>query len=114
MLSDEYLAMKEIGIICGSTQRRIGRALAKLGLWIIGVSPTDKATAGGYVQYRQYPHRPDIGDRTLPVWHVKKTLAALKTVGILPLPTSAASPPASSPATKLRPARPSYMDKHGD
>jgi len=110
MLSDEYVSMKELAKLCGSTQKRIGLALAQRGLWIINDRPTQKAHDEGYIQYRDYPHRPDIGDRTLPVWHVEKTLAALKTIGIEPLPEFTASPP----ATKLRPAKPSYMDKHGD
>ncbi len=109
MLLDEYLSMKEIAIICGLNQKRIGRALARLGLWRINDRPTQKAYAEGYIQYREYPHRPDIGDRSLPVWHKEKTLAVLKTIGIVPLPEFTAVFRARS-----RPAKPSYMDKHGD
>jgi len=97
MLSDDFLAMKEIAEMCGSSQQRVGRALAKLGLWIVGDGPTRNASDGGYVTFRTYPHRPDIGDRSLPVWHKEKTLAALKTVGIIPLPTFAAYLPAPQP-----------------
>jgi hypothetical protein len=104
-----YLAMKDLAVICGSTQQRIGRALAKLGLWIINGRPTPKAYAEGYIDRRQYPNRPDIGDRSLAIWHTEKTLAALKTIGVTPLPEFVAPPP----APKYR-ARPSYMDRHDD
>ena len=123
MFTDEYLAMKaylsmkELGVICGSNQQLIGRALDDLGLWIIDDEPTEKAFAEGYIQYRDYPHRPDIGDRYLPTWHKEKTLAALETVGIVPLPEYAALcavPSPVPPAANPRPAKPSYMDKHGD
>ena len=97
MLSDEFIAMKELAIICGSTQKRIGRALAKLGLRTVGGGPTPKAYAEGYVASRDYPHRPDIGDQTLATWHKEKTLAALETIGIIPLPTFAAYLPAPKP-----------------
>lgn len=119
MLFYEFLAMNELGDICGLTQKEMGLALARLGLWIIDHRPTDKAIAAGLIQWRDYPHRPDIGDRKLATWHVGKTLAALKTIGIEPLPEFAAtvsppaSPKASSPAPKPR-ARQSYMNKHGD
>lgn len=109
MSCDIFLAMKELAEICGSTQQRIGPALARLGLWNINGGPTDKASSEGYIQYRTYPLRPDIGDRSLPIWHKEKTLAALKTIGIVPLPEFTAPP-----ATATYRARPSYMDKHGD
>jgi hypothetical protein len=110
MLSDEYQSMKELARQCGSTQKQMGLALAKLNLWIVGGCPTRKADAEGYVRYRTYPHRPDIGDRSLPIWHKEKTLAALATIGIFPLPRFTAPPPVPKP----RAAKASYMDKHGD
>lgn len=109
MLSHMYLAMNELGDVCGMTQQEMGRALARLGLWILNDRPTRKAEGEGYVKYRTYPHHPEIGNRSLPIWHVQKTLAALKTIGIEPLPEFTDPPP----APKFRPA-PSYMDKHGD
>jgi len=109
MLPHMYLAMNELGDICGMTQQEMGLALARLGLWIINHKPTDKAIAAGLIQWRDYPHRPDIGNHKLPIWHVEKTLAALKIIGIEPLPEFTDPPP----APKFRPA-PSYMDKHGD
>jgi len=109
MLPNMYLAMNELGDICGISQQEMGLALARLGLWIIDDCPTQKAFAEGLIQWRTYPHRSDIGDRSLPIWHVQKTLAALKTIGIEPLREFTAPPPAPKPR-----ARQSYMDKHGD
>jgi hypothetical protein len=85
MLTDDYLSMKELAVLCGSTQKRIGLALEKLGLWIVGgKSPTLKARREGYIGLREYPGHENY---PLTVWHREKTLAALKTVGITLLPT---------------------------
>ena len=97
MLSDEYVSMKELAALCGSTQQRIGRALAKLGLWIVGGRPTRKAHDNGYIGLRQYPNYEEY---PLPVWHKEKALAALKTVGITPLPSFNAPPPAPKSAAQ--------------
>ena len=84
MLTDEFLSMKELAHLCGSTQKLIGRALEKLGLREVGGKPTPKAYRDGYVGLREYP---DLEDYPLTVWHREKTLAALATVGITLLPT---------------------------
>jgi hypothetical protein len=97
MLSDECLSLKELALMCGSTQKLIGRALEKLSLRIVGGRPTRKAVDGGYVSLRYYPNHEDY---PLTVWHKEKTLAALKTIGITPLPSSTAPPPAPKPAAQ--------------
>jgi hypothetical protein len=82
--------MKELADLCGSTQKRIGRALETLGLWKVGARSTPKARDGGYVGFRCYPN---LENYPLTVWHRDKTLATLKTVGVIPLPSFAAPLP---------------------
>lgn len=56
MLTDEFVSMKELAFLCGSTQQLIGRALEKLGLWIVGGKrSTHMASREGYVGLREYP-----------------------------------------------------------
>ena len=94
MLSDEYVSMKELAVICGSTQKRIGLALQGLSLWSVGGGPTPKARREGYVGLRYYPNHEDY---PLSVWHKERALAVLKTVGISPLPTFTVPPPVPNP-----------------
>jgi hypothetical protein len=89
MFTDEYWSMKEIAKTCGSTQKRVGLALEKLDLWIVGRSPTQKAYREGYIAFREYPNKENY---PLPVWHREKTLKALATLDIVPLPVVTSSP----------------------
>jgi hypothetical protein len=89
MFTDEHWSMKEFAKTCGSTQKRVGLALERLGLWIVGGSPTQKAHQEGYIAFRTYPNKENY---PLPVWHREKTLEALASVGIKPLPVVASTP----------------------
>ena len=71
----EFMSMQELGILLGSNQKRIGLALANLGLWIIDKEPTAKAIDGGYVSLRYYP---GFDKYPLTVWHREKTIAVLQ------------------------------------
>jgi hypothetical protein len=71
----EFLSMKELAVLLGSTQKRIGLELEECNLWVIADGPTTKAIEGGYVSLRYYPN---LDKYPLTVWHREKTIAALK------------------------------------
>jgi hypothetical protein len=91
MLTDQYLSMKELAVLFGSTQKRIGLALERLGLWRVPNKATLKARQQGYVGLRQYP---DLEDHPLTVWNREKTIAALESAGLKLLPTFTGHSPA--------------------
>lgn len=79
MSVEVFVSMKQLAIELGTTQKRIGLALDRLGLWDVGSGPTQKARDGGYTSLRYYSN---LENFPLTVWHREKTLAALATIGL--------------------------------
>jgi hypothetical protein len=71
MLTDEYVTVKELAALRGSTEKQIDLDLVGVGLWTVDGRPTRRARRNGYTGRRYYPN-------PLPIWHREKTLAALK------------------------------------
>ena len=76
-MPDEFTTMREIGKQFGVSSHVIGRWLVEIGLRTQYKQPSQEAFAGGYCTRQPM----DRGPKSLVIWHVTKTVAALERAG---------------------------------
>ena len=119
MLTDMYLAMKEIGLICGLSQKRIGLALQRLGLHKVGVGPTPRLMPKATLHLGTTPTaqtsatKPYLYGTSEKPWQPSRLLELIRFQNSQP-PSLLLPLPKHRPLHQDREARQSYMNKHGE
>jgi hypothetical protein len=95
----DYLTMRELGRLLGTTSHAVGRALKKVGLRTRDGKPSWAAFQGGFCDQRWY------GENYVWAWARDKTLRVLEEAGLerRPLPGEAPSAEPAGPPTAERP-----------
>lgn len=77
---EEFMIMKKIGVMSGTTSHRVGKVLKDWGYRSHNGAPTKMALSKGMVEeHHPIEDKPWISQYT---WHVKKTCQVLKMAGV--------------------------------